>query len=1819
MSRTTGTATKSSAQALLANKGSPSGMEAFLAGFVVNAGISSHLEEGTLTMHLKLLNKSSDTTKQKSLREILSLIQDMETENIIPFVPVIVRAVINHSHHPNPSVRFGVYCVLRALMEKGKEVKHKIVPDLASLSGPWLMAMHDIDGKVRDEACVAFNTAFLPEKRSLMLLKYKDDILRYAFRHIENIIDNVSSLQQKEKESIPNTLHSALLTLGYLIGQVSASQAAVMSFLETPVLQKLIPLKAKQSESEKILFLNFSVRDAFLVLLREVVTVCPSNPTIHSLVARTLDSSISDVNAYIAKRVWELLLCWCRAVGAATILPYFPRKFLDTIIDSMMKCEKEDLAEVLFPSICPLLAQLSKDPACIGVLDEFCGALIEKIHINMRNLSISPKVISIVCKALISCWELHSIRRNSNSSNESIELFTVIISKFSDLLLLAETRQHEWFLKEICRALAVSLLKTLFRSEEFFKDCMRVLCAAKDAPFVVFSAPSEGNDSASTFPFRGYHHLQNSTLGFMCLEMVSDNTYRRWVSKLEEYFAENIRVRVEETKDFSQVAMTIRCADPTIFVPSKATVQLLARYLTATFYEWWGTPRILDVEDVKIACIEIPSDEVNVNSSKYILEAVLRWKVHLSEKELENLVRVANAPQANVIVQQSVEEYLIKDGEELINMLCVACRTSHFENLNRYLSYSGMNADSLQINATSLERILEAVGEALKSDVKSLEKGSQISDQVQGGDNEMSNGTEERSGDSSTTSSEDADKLGEERQRDATSKCENKDAGVSEHHASSPITSKSIIVSHHLFKWMISLHPQKGVLGELFAKESVTRNRFFCVIGEKMLILLSIIAPCLYPEYYLSMEALRLALQDTDDELVDAIEEKVHFVTTKQFNELCIEIKDLFTAYDVDTGVMDKWYEILWNRLLDDDNESENDSKTDVEEDEEDGKKAPLPQSLLAVQQIQQLLPLASPKMLLAIATSQEVWEMFMVDGELTVSMAPLFDGHYQLHQMCFSLYSAVRLGQLIRLADFCESHHYFSSGDPKSVGKPYQGEKQQVNRVYLLLQSAMAIRLFSTTTCVQLHKLLKTMMLGLGGEGNTPAHLAMLITQAEVEIRDKLICTLASVFLTMAKNLESSEKQKFASLVQRIVGHITEFIIHETISKSGPCGIKPDQVCYYSLFFQILDNIADVLHMNILSNISADLLVLFKEACCSLPAFDHLTVKLCLIVHRHLEAKLEIDEATAKGLIVYAQRQRIMDGLEVLAELSCCRVLQPGIFGELVRSVLHSMRRVYALKHLPTNGRLIQVSSPQEASKVDFECLWRSVMASITARKGVVLHSRLDSALRGTVNLIIYDVVCECVSHLRDAKKLEEPQLTRLVASTAVFLSSLQAEDVSVLRASESSTHTIASMFVFSYLWLCATPLMKLEAIGMDIVAGVLRAACLLGNLTLVKSGIPLTSQLEPVICKLPTKPLRQKFSSADVLKVKVYRRNNTLLRRSRKHSLALFPFLLGWGAFLSNTDPSPKRAEKIQRTSICTLLDIIVTLMLSPRLPGSSSLEDTFLCASNNSLDEEKVQNNIHLFFSIQSAHEDGSLSSNIGSALYPLTCTDSCDVMSALAKGSEALFGLLLHSPTLTFVKDWVDTVDKKLHGLIFEFVRRRISPLMVKEALKRVLSHSSDGKPRFMLADHMSVEVSMANSDVSLTYKVEEEQLTVRITFPPEYPLLPPQLEYRSGERECGVSVKKWRAWMMRMTAKLFEGGLNIWDCIVLFQRNVDAHFSGLEPCPICFAVICPMDAKIPELQCNSCNNVAKFHGACLYSWWSSGGSMVCPLCRAPWIS
>ena len=74
---------------------------------------------------------------------------------------------------------------------------------------------------------------------------------------------------------------------------------------------------------------------------------------------------------------------------------------------------------------------------------------------------------------------------------------------------------------------------------------------------------------------------------------------------------------------------------------------------------------------------------------------------------------------------------------------------------------------------------------------------------------------------------------------------------------------------------------------------------------------------------------------------------------------------------------------------------------------------------------------------------------------------------------------------------------------------------------------------------------------------------------------------------------------------------------------------------------------------------------------------------------------------------------------------------------------------------------------------------------------------------------------------------------------------------------------------------------------------------------------------------------------------------------------------------------------------------------------------------------------------------------------------------------------------------------------------------------------------------------------------------------------------------------GLSEARWRGIKLSVTRLLgaASGHGKASDAALYYKQAMAAHFGGVEPCTICYAIISE-SGKVPQLPCRSCAN--KFH-------------------------
>ncbi len=222
-----------------------------------------------------------------------------------------------------------------------------------------------------------------------------------------------------------------------------------------------------------------------------------------------------------------------------------------------------------------------------------------------------------------------------------------------------------------------------------------------------------------------------------------------------------------------------------------------------------------------------------------------------------------------------------------------------------------------------------------------------------------------------------------------------------------------------------------------------------------------------------------------------------------------------------------------------------------------------------------------------------------------------------------------------------------------------------------------------------------------------------------------------------------------------------------------------------------------------------------------------------------------------------------------------------------------------------------------------------------------------------------------------------------------------------------------------------------------------------------------------------------------------------------------------------------------------------------------------------------------------------------------------------------------------PTL-FKSWWNEDCPRSMQSAINHFVEVMVAPETLRRELDRIRVAS--------ILDEMSVTGSCVSREVVATYMQDEVrhrkatkllkatftsyliqslfdlillriyqcQLSVMIRVPPSFPL-------RNVEVDCqktlGIAEKRWRHWSLQIMLMLNSQDGSILDALMLWKQNVDKEFEGVEPCPVCYSVLCVKTHAMPNLECKTCHN--RFHSSCLYKWFSSSGKNQCVLCQQPW--
>jgi len=198
---------------------------------------------------------------------------------------------------------------------------------------------------------------------------------------------------------------------------------------------------------------------------------------------------------------------------------------------------------------------------------------------------------------------------------------------------------------------------------------------------------------------------------------------------------------------------------------------------------------------------------------------------------------------------------------------------------------------------------------------------------------------------------------------------------------------------------------------------------------------------------------------------------------------------------------------------------------------------------------------------------------------------------------------------------------------------------------------------------------------------------------------------------------------------------------------------------------------------------------------------------------------------------------------------------------------------------------------------------------------------------------------------------------------------------------------------------------------------------------------------------------------------------------------------------------------------------------------------------------------------------------------------------------------LFRTIESLPTLCKIW-WMEECSRTQRTIIKEFIEKWVAPITLRRELERI--HKSNR------LTNIEIHGSCVSREVTATYVQDECQLSMLIRIPICFPLKNVEVDCK---KTLGISEKQGRHWSLQIMRMLNHEDGCILDALLFWKKNVDKHFDGVEPCPVCYSVICMKTHSIPNLECKICQN--RFHCACLYKWFRSSGKTQCVICQQSW--
>jgi E3 ubiquitin-protein ligase listerin len=219
--------------------------------------------------------------------------------------------------------------------------------------------------------------------------------------------------------------------------------------------------------------------------------------------------------------------------------------------------------------------------------------------------------------------------------------------------------------------------------------------------------------------------------------------------------------------------------------------------------------------------------------------------------------------------------------------------------------------------------------------------------------------------------------------------------------------------------------------------------------------------------------------------------------------------------------------------------------------------------------------------------------------------------------------------------------------------------------------------------------------------------------------------------------------------------------------------------------------------------------------------------------------------------------------------------------------------------------------------------------------------------------------------------------------------------------------------------------------------------------------------------------------------------------------------------------------------------------------------------------------------------------------------LLCDEDCGADAMERLGGHLFLCAVQALPALA--RQWYNGLDRVTATRVERMTAASVTPVLLGREVAAVQESSGEH-------EELGIRASVAAREITASYVKDEAVLEMVLRVPAAYPLRPVEVD---GTKRLGVGEATWRKWLLGMRTLLDNRDGSLVDAVLLWKRNIDKVFEGVEECPICYTVIHLVNGTLPKLPCHTCRH--RFHSACLFKWFQTANKSACPLCQTPWYS